>query len=152
MSMQELLRKLRALSNSLQPLALLVVRVFVGVGFFYAGKGKLEDLGRTSAFFADLGLPLPGVQAAFIGGLEAAGGIALVLGLGTRIFAALLSCTMIVALLLTHEGTLMEALSDFTALAPLPFLLPLLVLLTHGASTWSLDWILFGKRFGDKGA
>jgi hypothetical protein len=58
---------------------------------------------------------------------------------------------MIVALLLTHDGTLTEALSDFTALPPLPYLLPLLVLVTHGASTWSLDWILFGKRFSDKG-
>jgi uncharacterized membrane protein YphA (DoxX/SURF4 family) len=35
---------------------------------------------------------LPGVQAVFIGGLETAGGIALVLGFGTRDFAALLSC------------------------------------------------------------
>lgn len=85
--------------ESLQFAAPLLTRLLVGITFFYTGQGKLQNLDRTVSFFADQGIPFPAANAVFISSLEFFGGICLILGLGTRIFSALLSSTMVVALL-----------------------------------------------------
>jgi putative oxidoreductase len=143
--MKSLFEGLVRLGDALRPLVLLALRVVIGVGFFYAGKGKFGNLDGVVEYFRDLGIPAPQLQAPFIAGLELAGGIALVAGLGTRVFALLLSCTMVVALLTEHRNELGLVLSDFTEVAPLPFLLPLLVLLAFGAGGISVDAFLGGS-------
>jgi putative oxidoreductase len=140
--MRHLYSKFTALCDTLRPVVLLVLRVLVGIAFFYAGKGKLGDLDKTIGFFRQLEIPAPELQAPFIAGLELIGGLALVAGFATRPFAFLLSCTMVVALLTAHKDQLGDVLSDFANIAPLPFLLPLLVLLAFGAGAISVDAFL----------
>jgi putative oxidoreductase len=70
----------------------------IGVAFLQTGWGKLEHLDNLRAYFAQLGIPLADLQAPFVAGLELVGGALLVLGLGTRIAAALLSGVMLVAI------------------------------------------------------
>ncbi len=75
----------------------LPIRIMVGVGFMAHGYPKLSNIAGTGGFFAHMGLPpelaLP------IALLEFFGGLALVLGVLTRISSALFIAEMIGAIL-----------------------------------------------------
>jgi putative oxidoreductase len=86
------------LASALQFLAPLLTRITLGHAFFLTGRGKLDNLEDFVGFMAARGIPFPEANAAFVARLEYYGGIALVLGLLTRLFAAGLLSTMVVAL------------------------------------------------------
>lgn len=143
----------RELAVRLQPLAALCTRLVLGITFFRTGLGKWQHFDDTVSFFTDLGIPAPAANAAFISSLELAGGILLILGLGTRLSAALLSATMIVALMTADRADFVAAISGspdkgLTDVTPLPFLLMLGWLVAFGAGALSLDCLLF-RRMGD---
>ncbi len=129
-------------------LAPLLTRLVVGYGFFEAGRGKLSrPLEQTAAFFAELGIPAPELNAAFVSRLEYYGGMLLIAGLLTRVVAFLLSSTMVVALLTAHRQEVMDVFAGTSengalAIAPMPFLLPLLWLIFFGAGVVSVDFVL----------
>lgn len=79
-------------------LAFLVARLVTGIMFCGSGWGKLHDQ-ELGNWFGTLGIPLPHFNALFVSTIEFVGGACLVLGLGTRVFALLLSGVMAVALL-----------------------------------------------------
>ncbi|MEE9147482.1 MAG: DoxX family protein, partial [Candidatus Tectomicrobia bacterium] len=82
-----------------------------GIMFCGSGWGKLHDLQGLGNWFGTLGIPLPHFNALFVSTIEFVGGACLVLGLGTRVFAFLLSGVMAVALLtvgLPGEAKMME--------------------------------------------
>lgn len=84
----------------LQPIALLILRVALGAVFITHGLDKFRvGLDMVEGAFAGWGVPAAGTAAALTAGLELIGGIALVLGLGTRIAAGLLGLVMIGALI-----------------------------------------------------
>jgi putative oxidoreductase len=131
------------ITSPLAFLAPFTTRLVLGVGFYYHGSGKLGNLGQVTSFFSDLGIPLPAANAHFIGTLELVGGICLVLGLGTRIFAALLSCTMIVALLIADGGDWLKKFpADITDVTSFTYLLFLTWLVFYGPGPFSLDRLL----------
>ena len=80
-------------------LAPLLTRITLGHAFFLTGRGKLANFDTTVEFFASQNIPFPALSAAFVSRLEYYGGVLLVVGLLTRIVAALLASTMVVALL-----------------------------------------------------
>ncbi len=83
-----------------QNLVPLLLRFGVGLTFLFSGLGKvMGGTAGTSAFFGKLGIPLPGLMGPFISYLELLGGIAILLGLFTRVFGLLLVCDMLVAIL-----------------------------------------------------
>jgi uncharacterized membrane protein YphA (DoxX/SURF4 family) len=88
-----------------------LTRLVMGQAFFQTGRGKIENFSNTVAFFTELGIPMPELNAAFVSRLEYYGGLALLLGLGTRIVAALLSSTMVVALLTADKPAFVAALA-----------------------------------------
>lgn len=79
-------------------LGLLLVRVGVGIVFIVSGWSKFMDIAGTTAFFQKIGLAQPFVY--FIAALELLGGLALLLGVWTRIFGWLLAINMLVAIVL----------------------------------------------------
>jgi putative oxidoreductase len=83
---------------AMQFLAPLLTRIALGHAFFLTGRGKLANLEDFVGFMAARGIPFPEANAAFVARLEYYGGIALVVGLLTRLFAAGLASTMLVAL------------------------------------------------------
>jgi putative oxidoreductase len=85
-------------------IALLVLRLAVGFSFFMHGYQKVVTMGvgGVTQGFTQMGVPLPGLAAPFISYLELLGGIALMIGLFTRVVAFLLACDMAGAILLVH--------------------------------------------------
>src|SRR5438105_11474393 len=120
--------------GDLQFAAPLLTRLVVGITFFYTGRGKVQNLDRTIAFFTDLGIPFAVANAVFISSLELIGGACLILGLGTRVFSALLSSTMMVALMTADkENFFAKFPAELTDVSPVVLLLFLIWLVLYGA-------------------
>lgn len=85
-------------------LAMTIIRVIVGITFFAHGWQKVFTFGfeGTGGFFESLGIPAAGFFAILVSLLELLGGLALILGIGTRIVGLLLAIDMLVALLIVH--------------------------------------------------
>jgi uncharacterized membrane protein YphA (DoxX/SURF4 family) len=63
-----------------------ILRIVLGITFFIHGLTKFQGgIGNTAGFFESLGLP--GFSAYVVASIELIGGIALVLGIGTRIIS-----------------------------------------------------------------
>ncbi|MFB9757406.1 MULTISPECIES: DoxX family protein [Bacillaceae] len=81
-----------------QEIGAFILRVVLGITFFVHGLTKFQSgLGGLAGWFQSMGIP--GFMAYAIGTIELVGGIALILGLGTRIISALLIAIMVVATL-----------------------------------------------------
>ncbi len=89
-------------------IALLVIRLFAGLGFAGHGAQKLfgwfggHGLKGTGGFFAALGFRPGPVFALFAGFGEFVGGLLVALGLGGPIGPALMICVMVVAAITVH--------------------------------------------------
>jgi putative oxidoreductase len=81
-----------------------LVRIITGVTFIAHGYLKFFVMGipGTTGFFSQVGVPAPGIAAPLVATLELAGGIALVLGLLTRVAALGLAIDMLVAIILVR--------------------------------------------------
>ena len=138
-------RLLIHVASSLQSAFLLAVRLYWGWQFMQAGWGKLHDTQKVIGFFTQLGIPAPALNAYFISGLEFAGGLFLILGLGSRLIALPLAIDMIVAYIAADRDALFSILSDpdkFTAAAPYTFLVASLIVLIFGPGKVSVDALL----------
>ena len=127
----------------------LLTRIVLGLAFIGTGWGKLHSLDNLISYFASLGIPAANIQAPFIAGLEFVGGICLLLGLGTRLFAGLLGCTMIVALLTALRDKI-GSFDDLSSQMEFLYLLLFIWLTVDGAGLVSLDWPL-AKRWRKAG-
>ncbi len=90
-------------------LALLLLRIGVGVIFIVAGWGKITGIEGTQGDFGGIGIPLPGLMAWVVALVEFVGGILVLVGAYIRIPAILLAIIMLVAILTTKLG------QDFSA-------------------------------------
>ena len=80
---------------SIPVLRLGIAAVFIGHGYL-----KLTDLQGFAGFLQQTGTPFPGIMMApIVAGVEFLGGVAILLGTGTRSAALLLTGVMIVAML-----------------------------------------------------
>ncbi len=155
MNPRALLAKLDTAAAHLQSPLLLVLRLWWGWSFAQSGWGKFMNLDRTAGFFADLGLPLPKLNAVLAASAECLGGALLALGLLARPAAVPLTFTMLVAYGTAHREELDAIFRDpdqFTGAAPFLFLLASLVVLAFGPGKLSLDHLLFGRKSADVSA
>ena len=135
-------------------LAPLLTRVVVGWAFYLTGSGKWAHFDNTVTFFTELGIPFPQANAAFVATLELVGGICLILGLLTRLFATGLASTMVVALMTADKERFLEAWSTASEISPTDisafvFLLFMLWLALYGPGPLSLDKLV--SRWLEKG-
>ena len=79
-------------------LAPLFARITVGWVFLLSGWGKLNNLPQVTENFVGWGIPFPNILTPFVSGVECFGGAMLILGLFTRIPAAMLAVVMVVAI------------------------------------------------------
>jgi putative oxidoreductase len=85
------------------PLAL-TGRILLAAIFVLSGISKLGDPAGTAAYVASAGLPAPTLAAWGAGLLETLGGIALIAGFRTRLFALALAGFSVVAAVLFHSA------------------------------------------------
>lgn len=133
------------------PAATLLVRLMAGGVFLSEGILKFVYTSLGVGRFTKLGLPFPEATATFIGVLEIAGGLLLVVGLLTRFIAIPFVLEMVVAILTTKVSVLLgttplaappkvgfwavmhEGRSDYAQI------MTCLFLLIAGPGPWSLD-------------
>jgi putative oxidoreductase len=150
--MKPLIEKLYGLlisgGNALQPVFLLLVRLYWGCQFVLTGWGKVHNLAKVTDFFTSLGIPAPALNAAFISGLELVGGVLLIIGLASRPIAFMMVCNMLVAYATADREALMSIFSDpgkFYGATPFTFLFASLIVLIFGPGRFSADAILAPK-------
>ena len=119
----------------------LVVRLTLGAVFATTGWGKLHNLDAITEFFASLHIPAPGIQAAFVSGLEFVGGVLLIAGLGTRIVSALLIGVMAVAIYTAKLPDLHGAV-ELANTIEWTYLAMFVWLVVSGAGKASLDHVI----------
>lgn len=118
--------------------ALLIIRVILFISFLQHGLMKWNmGLSNVGASFAKMGIPLGSLAGPGITLLEIVGSFALLLGIGTRMFAALLVCDMLGAILFVHMKNGYTGQGGMELVALLATLAFTLVLC--GAGRFSLD-------------
>ena len=91
-------------------LGLLAMRVMLAVVFAFHGSQKLfgwfggHGIEGTAGFFEKIGIPFPTASVVMAGGTELFAGVALGLGILTRLSGAGLFVTMMVAAFAAHTG------------------------------------------------
>jgi len=127
--------------SGLQPMALLALRVCLGIIFVYHGYPKLVHANAgMGEFFVMHGLPRYFVSVAGI--LECFGALLLVLGLFTRPVALLLAIEMGVAIWKVHSGHGYMAVKEYEF--PLAVGAACFALAAVGAGAISVDYLVFG--------
>ena len=83
-----------------------ILRIGVGIVFFMHGWLKISAFGLhgTTGFFTQVGVPMPSVLAPLIIALELVGGVAVILGVFTRVFALGFMIDVLGAIYFTKVG------------------------------------------------
>jgi putative oxidoreductase len=121
-----------------------VARFTLGVLFVSTGWGKVHSLAKVTAFFTDLGIPLPGLNAHVVSFVELIGGALLLVGLASRLAAVPLMVSMLVAIL-TAQRDQVHGLPDLFGLVEWTYLALLLWVALAGPGKLSLDHLLFRR-------
>jgi putative oxidoreductase len=83
-------------------LALLILRVMLGIIMIYHGWPKVTNLGGTIEAMAGMGVPAPAVAAIFATVAEVVGGLLMVLGAFTDIAGLMFAIDMLGAITFVH--------------------------------------------------
>lgn len=127
-------------------LALLLVRVVIGIAFILHGWPKIQN---PTTWMNAMGQNVPPFLQAIAALVEFGGGIALVLGLLTPLVVLGIVCQMAAALFLVHfpmRHPFVPSAGGPSYELPLVYLVVAILLLVLGPGRWSLDAVLFGRR------
>jgi len=126
-------------------LAPLLARVTLGVLFMSTGWGKVHNLAKVAAFFAELHIPAPAIQATFVSYVELIGGALVLVGLFARLASLPLIGSMAVAIL-TAKADEVHGLPDLFGLVEWTYLALLAWVALAGPGRASLDHFIFSRR------
>ena len=123
-----------------------LLRIVLGISFFVHGFVKFQGgIENTVGWFDSIGIP--GFLAYVVASVELVGGIALILGLGTRIVSALLTLIMIGAILKSKLAIGFLGTPEMAGYElDLAFLVIALFLAVNGSKLWSVDEAVFNKK------
>ncbi|MGF1669583.1 MAG: DoxX family protein [Balneolaceae bacterium] len=129
------------MNKSNHDLALLLLRIGIGVVFIVAGWGKLTGIEGVQGFFGDLGIPMAGLMAWVVAIVEFFGGIMVLIGLYPKIPALLLAFIMVVAIFTVK---LEQGFGPMRV--DLLLLLMCLAIFFTGSGKFSADSFISGKK------
>ena len=120
-----------------------ILRVVLGITFFVHGLVKFQGgIENTAGWFSSIGIP--GFMAYVVALIELVGGIALVIGLGTKIVSALLSLVMVGAIIKVKLSVGFLGNGQMAGYElDLAFLAMAVFLAINGNKLFSLDQVLF---------
>jgi putative oxidoreductase len=119
----------------------LLMRLVVGYTFMLAGWAKLNSLPDMIQNFTDWGIPFPHILTPFVSGVECFGGAMLILGLFTRIPAAMLAVVMVVAVKAAKWGDV-DSLETLLGFEEATYFAAFMWLAIAGPGAASLDRLL----------
>ena len=128
----------------------LILRVMLGISFFVHGVVKFQGgIVNIVGWFESLGLP--GFLAYVVGIVEVVGGIALVLGIGTRIVSVVLGLLMIGAILKVKLAIGFLGTAEMAGYElDLAFLVIAIFLAVNGSKLLAVDEAILNKTANDK--
>jgi putative oxidoreductase len=136
----------RRQSSNNTDLALLLLRVVIGVVFIAHGWQKLFilGLGGVAKAFTDMGVPFPAITGPAVGVIEIVAGVAIILGFSTRLASLGLACDVLAAIILVHakNGFFVPMGIEFV----MSLLAVVLALAIGGAGAYSIDSLVAGRR------
>jgi putative oxidoreductase len=143
-------RSLLTATTSQQQLGIAIVRIVTGIVFAAHGGQKMFQYGFAGVTdaFGKMGIPMPGLVGPFIALLEFFGGLALIVGLLTRLAALGLAFDMLGAILLVHlaGGFFLPAGYEFALL----LFAASLGLVLAGPGSLSIDGAIASRRDGTR--
>jgi len=131
--------------NRLEPLALTLLRIFVGVVMTVHGWDKIQHFDATLQAFTGMGLPMPKIMTILAIGGEFLGGLGLLVGLLTPLAAFGVFCVMATAVFQVHfsKGLLAK---DGGFEYPGTLMFVALYFIIRGAGPISLDGLFCRKK------
>ena len=141
-------------SIDLEPYAILLVRVSLGLFFAISGANKLFVAGSRQTMYETLvkaKVPFPRLMTYFVSGVEFVGGSLLALGFLSSLACVALLGDMLVAILTTKLSAMPKGLSppnwldDFLYLPEVLYVLSFIWLICSGPGKVSVDYWLAGK-------
>jgi putative oxidoreductase len=127
-------------------IGLAIVRIMTGIIFIAHGGQKLFSFGFAGVTqgFTQMGAPMPGITGPLVSLIEFFGGIALVIGLLTRLAASGIAAVMVGAILLVHlpAGFFLPNGYEFVLL----LLCIAIALIVGGAGPFSVDDAIARRR------
>jgi len=127
----------------------LIARLVVGYVFMLTGWAKLNNLPAMIQNFTEWGIPFPKILTPFVSGVECFGGIMLILGLFTRIPAAMLAVVMIVAIK-SAKWENVDSLETLLGFEEVTYFAVFLWLAIAGPGSASLDRLLMRSVGNDE--
>jgi putative oxidoreductase len=140
-------------SSDLEPYAILLVRVSIGLFFAISGANKLFVAGSMKDMYETLvkaKVPFPHQTAVFVSSVELVGGLLLTVGLLSSPACVALLIDMVVAVLTNSLSTLPKGLSplnwldDFLYLPEVLYVLFFIWLICSGPGKFSVDYWFAG--------
>jgi putative oxidoreductase len=123
----------------------LLARLTLAAVFIPSGWGKLHSLEKITAFFLELRIPAPHLNALVASSIEFFGGVLLLIGFGTRVVALPLAFTMLVAILTARRAEI-DGVTTLFGFIEFTYLAMLVWLALAGPGSASLDrlvgWVL----------
>lgn len=135
-------------SKNCKDWGLLALRLAIGVIFILHGYGKLfghnPDMTMFTGMVSRLGFPMPAFFAYAAALSEFLGGIAILLGIATRVFSVLIGIVMLVALIGVKKFAFPMGDVDFA------LLMIAVALFSMGPGKYSLGCMMMGKKEGEE--
>lgn len=131
--------------NNAQQIGTVVLRVVLGIIFFVHGLDKfLSGIENISGWFQSI--EIPGFLAYAVAAVELVGGLALIMGIGTRLVSALLAIILLIATLKVKLGVGFMGNGQMAGYEfDLSLLAIALYLVLSGSYLWSLDSLIKSK-------